>query len=503
MEMSAPATLGWFVIAPLAASIAAFLFGRRREMNLAIVALTAGVLAWVTGPAVTDLLRFGPLSYRLGAWGAPLGIELRLDGLSVVFLLTTLVVILAGSVHADGMAEREVDHAGPSAGGSEELARRRSFLPLWLLLWAGLDALFLSSDLFNLYVALELVGLCAVALVALAGGLSVLKAAMRYLFANAAASTVFLAGVALVYHQHQALDLATLSARVTDGTSDATALSLLSAGLAFKAALFPLHAWLPTAHASAVPPVSAVLSALVVKAPVYLLARLWLDVFWPVVDGPAFILLGALGAIGMVWGSSQAVRAERLKVLVAYSTVAQIGLLLAAFPIVARAGSGAWLGLVLLAAGHALAKAAMFLAAGGIAQVYGHDRLSEMTGFGARVPVCTYAFGLAGISLVGIPGTVGFLGKWLLATAGMAAAAAPWVATVTVSSLFTASYVWKVLAIAVRHVPAPAELAPLARRAAWPAFGLAVLTVVLGTMPGLVSTLAAVGLPGWVAGAGP
>ena len=98
--MSAPATLGWYVLAPLMGSIAAFLFGRRRATSIAIVVLTAMALAWATTTAVAALLRFGSLRYRVGAWGAPLGIELRLDGLSIVFLVTTLIVVLAASVTA-------------------------------------------------------------------------------------------------------------------------------------------------------------------------------------------------------------------------------------------------------------------------------------------------------------------------------------------------------------------------------------------------------------------
>jgi formate hydrogenlyase subunit 3/multisubunit Na+/H+ antiporter MnhD subunit len=319
---------------------------------------------------------------------------------------------------------------------------------------------------------------------------------MRYFFANAAASMVFLTGVALVYHGHGTLDLGLLRGLVGEGATPTTALALMSAGLALKAAIFPLHAWLPTAHAAAPAPVSAMLSALVVKAPIYLLLRLWLDVFRPVTGDPAFALLGTLGALGMIWGSSQAIRSERLKVLVAYSTVAQVGLLLVATPIVASVGSeGAWMGIVFLAVGHALAKAAMFLAVGGIALAHGHDRLHEMAGFGARQPLSTYAFGVAGMSLVGIPGTAGFLGKWLLATAGMGESSAPWVAVVALSSLFTATYVWRVLAVAIRTAPAPPDGLRVPRRLAWSALALALLTILVGVAPGPLAAIAASGLP--------
>lgn len=501
MGMHGPPELGWLVVVPIFAAVAAFIVRGRGGPLAVLFVLVAAATVRAAARSTADLLSFGPLAYRLGEWGAPVGIELRLDGLSAAFLLTTLAVVLAATVQADAVLRSSADPAASLSPRAVEGPQARSFWPLWLLLWAGLNALFLSADLFNIYVALELVGLSGVALVATAGGLPALRAAMRYFFANIAASLVFLTGVALVYHTVGTVDLALLRARVTPGPTLSTALALMSAGLALKAALFPLHAWLPTAHATAPAPVSALLSALVVKAPVYLLLRLWLDTFQPLASDSAITFLGTLGAVGMVWGSSQAIRSERLKVLVAYSTVAQIGLLLAAFPIVAHAQ--AWAGIVFLAVGHALAKAAMFLAAGGIVLAHGHDRLSEMTGFGARQPICTYAFGIAGMSLVGIPGTAGFLGKWLLSTAGLSGGADPWVVLVALSALLTAAYVWRVLAIAIRTAPAPPAESPVARRAAWSAFMLALLTILVGVAPGLLAEIASTGFPSGPGGALP
>ncbi|MDH3207468.1 MAG: proton-conducting transporter membrane subunit [Gemmatimonadota bacterium] len=491
--MLGPPELGWLVVAPVFGAVLAFLL---RGRSWPLVVLFGSVTAATVGglvPSIADLLRFGPLHYRVSGWGAPLGIELALDGLSAAFLLTTLVVVATATVYALGSLRPAANAPATPSAPISEGPQAGTFWPLWLLLWAGLNALFLSADLFNIYVALELVGLAGVALVATAGGLSALRAAIRYFFANGAASMVFLTGVALVYHAHGTLDLALLATRVAPGPTLSTALALMSAGLMLKAALFPLHPWLPTAHAVAPAPVSALLSALVVKAPVYLLLRLWLDSFRPLAGDPAFTLLGTLGALGMIWGSSQAIRSERLKTLVAYSTVAQVGLLLAAFPIVASAGT--WIGIVFLAVGHALAKAAMFLASGGIAAAYGHDRIREMTGFGVRQPLCMYAFGIAGMSLVGIPGTAGFVGKWLLTTAGLSGPAAPWVAVVALSTLFTAGYVWRVLAVAVRSAPTPSGDLAVARLQSWPALLLALLTILLGVAPNLLGEIASVGIP--------
>ena len=498
MIATSPDWLGWLIGAPLAGSVVAFLWsGRRRPVALALG--TVGLVA--TGAviqAVYTVLHHGPTRLEVGGWGAPVGIELALDGLSAAFLTVTLIVVVAASVHAQALlGPSDPDGSGAPRARHPPGPQARTFWPLWLLLWAGLNALFLSGDLFNVYVTLELIGMSGVALVATSGGLPSLRAALRYFFANVTASMVFLGGVVLVYHRYQTLDLALLRATVGPDAVTGTALAFITAGLALKAALFPLHAWLPTAHSAAPAPVSAALSALVVKAPVYVLLRIWLDAFQPAIPDILPVLVGTLGAVGMVWGSSQAFRAERLKTLVAYSTVAQIGLLFAAFPIVWADGSStAWRGFVFIALAHALAKSAMFLSAGAIAHAHGHDRLREMSGFGMRHPLSTYAFGLAGMSLVGVPGTAGFMGKWLLATSGAAAGQAPWVVVVAVSTLFTASYIWRVLAVAIRTAPAPPTARALPARVEWVALALAAFTLILGIAPGTLFTLIGVGMPG-------
>ena len=134
-------------------------------------------------------------------------------------------------------------------------------------------------------------------------------------------------------------------------------------------------------------------------------------------------LLAALGAAAILFGSVLALRQARLKLLIAYSTVAQIGYLFLMFPLVAgaatpRLGAVAWTGGVLQPISHAFAKAAMFMAAGLIAEALGHDRIAELGGVGRALPMSVFAFGLAGLSLMGLPPSGGFVAKWLLLTAG-------------------------------------------------------------------------------------
>ena len=214
-----------------------------------------------------------------------------------------------------------------------------------------------------------------------------------------------------------------------------------------KAALFPLHFWLPPAHANAPAPVSALLSALVVKGAFYILLRLWFEAF-PALMTPAVAqAFGVLGAAAILWGSVNALFQPRLKLLIAYSTVAQLGYLFLLFPLAAARDGGflAWSGGLIFLGAHACAKTAMFLTAGNILHAAGHDRIKDLDGITHVLPVSAFAFGLAGMSLMGLPPSSGFAGKWLLLSASLAQGQWWWVAVMLVGSLLAAAYVMRVL----------------------------------------------------------
>lgn len=453
-----PGALPCCVALPLAGAVLAFLLPRR----VVAVGLCAA-LATAAGSAlvVANVAAGGPLRYAIGGWGAPLGIELAADGLSALMLAATAAVGLAVSVHA-----RDYLLAAPAAP--------KAFWPLWLFLWSALNALFLSADLFNVYVTLELMGLSAVALVALAGGAAALAAAMRYLLVSLLGSLGWLLGVSLLYHATGTLDLELMTARAPHGLALAVPLGAMTAGLLLKTGLFPFHAWLPPAHGSAPAPVSALLSALVIKASFYLLLRLWFAVA-PAGDGLS-LLLGVLGAAAVLWGSVQALRQRRLKLLVAYSTVAQLGYLFLAFPLGTEL---AWRGAVYLALSHALAKGAMFLAAGCVTSRDGDDDIGRLDRVAQGMPLTLAAFALAGISLAGLPPSGGFVGKWLLLQAAFEQGQYQWAVVLLAGGLLTAAYVFRVVGYAFMQSPgATVRGAPATMQ--WAALLLAFGAVALG-----------------------
>jgi formate hydrogenlyase subunit 3/multisubunit Na+/H+ antiporter MnhD subunit len=458
----------WLVILPLAGSLATLLLPR---FATAVAVGTGLATSLVAGALLYGVASEGALHYEVGGWTAGLGIALRADGLSALMLMMIALVVLATSVYS-------------CAYFSEPVTRAR-FWPLWLLLWTSLNALLLSGDLFNLYVTLELLGLSAVALATLAGNRAAVEAALRYLLVGLLGSMLFLAGVSLIYAGYGTLDMAQLARTVVAGPVAWSALALMTAGLLLKTALFPLHFWLPPAHASAPAPVSAVLSALVVKAAFYLVLRLWLDVFADVVTPAAATLLGALGAGAVLWGSWHALQAERLKVLAAYSTVAQLGYLFLFFPLLQALPPGpardlATGGLVILALTHGFAKAGLFLAIGIIQQRSGHDTIAELGGMAQRLPATTFAIALAGVALIGLPPSGAFLGKWQLLAGAVATGQWVWLVVTAIGSLLAAAYIFRVLGHAFGHRLYPNQPITVAIEE-WPALLLtAMAALVLG-----------------------
>jgi formate hydrogenlyase subunit 3/multisubunit Na+/H+ antiporter MnhD subunit len=462
------------ILVPAAGVLLSFLLGGRQAERIAF-ALMAAQFAAVIAIAALVWRSGQPLAYVLGGFVPPLGIALRADGFSAVMLVTASLIMLAAALYARR-----------TFATSEGVAEQRGPLVFWTLMQAILAALsliFLGGDLFNLYVALELLTFAAVPLVSLDGRPETLAAALRYLMFALFGALFYLLGAALLYGAYGTLDIALLSERVRPEPALWLAAGLMTAGLLAKTALFPLHLWLPPAHANAPAAASAVLSGLVVKGSFFLVARLWLNVMAGLPNAAPAAILAVLGSAAILMGSVLALRQERLKLLIAYSTVAQIGYLFLMFPLV----SGPWAadafgGGVMQALSHAFAKAAMFLAAGLVAESLGHDRIESLGGAGRAMPVTFLALGLGGLSLMGLPPSGGFAAKWLLMKASIEGGQAWWTVVMFGGGLLAGGYLYRVLKPALSGKPPQLKSAPRRSRECV-ALALALAAVMLAFAP--------------------
>ena len=491
------ATAGGFllvlaIVLPVTGALFALLLGGRHGERVAFAVMPFG-LAVAVAIAATVSSSGHALRYAVGNWEPPLGVALRADGLSAAMTVTTALLIPAIGLFARAQFRSP---AGPQARAPTV------FWTLLLVVWSALNTVFLGADLFNLFVALELLTFAAVPLVCLDGRAETMAAALRYLLFALLGSVLYLLGTVLLYGAYGTLDVVLLAARIRPEPAAWVALSLMTAGLLAKGALYPLHLWLPPAHAGAPAPASAVLSGLVVKAPFFLVVRLWFDAMPGLVDQAAAQALGILAAAAIIFGSVLALRQVRLKLLIAYSTVAQIGYLFLMFPLSGGAeighpwGNSAWTGGVLQAISHAFAKAAMFMAAGLVYEALGHDRIAGLAGIGRALPITVFAFGLGGMSLMGLPPSGGFIAKAMLLTAAVAEGQWWWAVVVLVGGVLAGGYVFLVLARALADPREPLTLrASISRTRQAVVLAVALVAVLLGFVPLRPSQLLLIGRP--------
>lgn len=452
------------LLLPVVGVCTAFFAGGRLCRPIALAFLVGGL---IVAALVLDSVwsRQSALVYASGHWMPPVGIVLRADGLSAVMLAMVALTAMLVALAAPGR---------PGSAGEPDHELPPGFWLLLLGVCSALNAVCLGADFFNLYVALELVAFAGVPLVCLKSSPETLNAALRYLIFALCGSAIYLLGAVILYGDHATLDIGLLAEQVRPGIALSVALSAITIGLAAKTALFPLHFWLPPAHAGALPAASALLSALVVKGSFFLIVRVWFDFVPWLLDSGGGRLLGLLGALAIVWGGVMALRQDRLKLLIAYSTVSQIGYLFLIFPVGATTGAlGAGM---LQAVSHAMAKAAMFLAAGILAEIAGTDKLTNLRGAGRAVPLTTFALGLAALSLVGVPPTGGFAAKWGLLAAAISSGQWLWALPILAGGLLAGGYMFRaVMPVLSPGDGSPAASVPLGRQ-------LAVLALAAGAL---------------------
>lgn len=394
----------------------------------------------------------GAMSYALSGWPAPYGIELVVDAFSALLLL----IVTGASTVALLVARQGLAHEVPAE-------RQHLLYTAWLLALAGLSGIVVAGDAFNIFVFLEISSLATYILIAGGPRRQALSAVFKYLVIGTIGATFYLIGVGLIYMMTGTLNLADMETRLRD-VSDLrpvlAAAGFITVGLALKAAVFPLHTWLPNAYTFAPNAVTVFIAACATKVSLYVLLRFDFAVFQGNLPGHVVQFAGfvvPLGILAVLVASAVATRENNLKRLLAYSSIAQVGYILTGAGLASATGLTA---AIVHMFNHALAKGALFVAVACLAMRVGAVTLDGLAGAGRRQPYTMAAFIVAGLSLIGMPGTAGFIGKWYLVSAALELG--PWgvllILPVLLGSLLAVIYIWRVIEAAYFR-PAPAGTA--------------------------------------------
>jgi multicomponent Na+:H+ antiporter subunit D len=413
------------VILPLLAAALSVLVGRYRQVQrvAGLSTLTAHVAMAVTIAIRVD--REGTAVVQAGDWPAPIGITLVADRFSAIMLVTASTVLLAVLVYAIGQPGAERNHVG--------------FQSVYLILAAGVSAAFLAGDLFNLFVAIEMMLTASYVLITLGGRLDQVRTGMTYVVISIVASVLFLLALALTYASTGTVNLADLADRIIalpDGTRAALA-TLLLVVFGIKAALVPLYFWLPDSYPTAPTAVTAIFAGLLTKVGVYAIIRTQTLLFAENTRPAALIVVVA--SLTMVIGVLGAVAQNDIKRILSFHIISQIGYMVLGLGLFTLAGLAA---AVLYIIHHIVVKTTLFLVGGLIEQTNGTSRLSSLGGLVRTSPVIAGLFLVAALSLAGIPPFSGFPAKFAVydATARseqwVALAAATVVGLLTLFSMF-------------------------------------------------------------------
>lgn len=471
------------VIPLIAAPLCALLMNRHIAWSIAFLA--AGAAFIISTLLLAAVLDGSVISYHMGGWAPPWGIEYRIDAANAFVLF---IVSLVGALvlpYARRNIEREFD-----------ASTHAYFYTCYLLCLTGLLGVAATGDAFNVFVFLEISSLSTYALVAFGAQRDrrALTAAYNYLIMGTIGATFFVIGLGFLYMVTGTLNMADLAVRLAEvGDTNVTrvAFVFILVGMGLKLAMFPLHLWLPNAYSYAPSAVTAFLAATATKVALYVLLRFMFSVFQfdHAVQGLTFeYVVMPLAMVAMFAASIAAIFQEDIKRLLAYSSIAQVGYILLGVALLTETGLTA--GIIHLF-NHAVTKGALFMAVGCFVYQVGSSRLGDLKGIGKTMPWTMAAFTAGGLSLIGVPLTVGFISKWYLIQASLETGSLLIAGLIVASSLIAVVYVWRIVEVAYL-VPAPegreAKEAPLSM--ILPTYALVAASIYFGINSNLTSSAA-------------
>ena len=460
------------VIPLLAAPLCAIL--RHGSISWAISVIANWLAFAVSIGLLFRVLDEGVISYAMGGWAPPIGIEYRVDLINVFVLLVV-----------SGVGAVIIPFARKGTAARFDSTNQAWFYTMYLLSLTGLLGVTITGDAFNIFVFLEISSLASYVMIAMGRDKRSLTAAYQYLIMGTVGATFIVIGVGLLWAMTGTLNLYDLAQRIPDIENTRpvlAALAFLTVGISLKLALFPLHLWLPNAYAYAPSVASAFLAGTATKVGIYLLLRFFFTVF----GGEGFFLTTPLPEVFLVLSvvaifaaSTVAVFQVNLKRMFAYSSVAQIGFITLGISYATETGLTAALVHLM---NHAIMKAGIFMLLGCVIFRLASMRIDDLAGIGRKMPFTTAGIVILGLGLLGVPGTSGFISKWWLVLAALENGQWWLVALIVIASLITMLYVGRFVEAAYFREPSEKAMnvreAPLSMLI--PSYVLVVATVYFG-----------------------
>ena len=408
----------------------------RSEYSQPLSVIGSGIAAVFSLIGFLNYLNEGSLRYFFGGWEPPIGIEFVYDGLSAFFVLVINTVAFLVLIHSRKISKMEFP------------GKEMPYYSLAMLMLLGFNGMILTGDLFNLYVFLEISSLSSYALISI-GDRQAPFAAFRYLIIGTVGGTLYLLGVGFLYTVTGTLNIIDMSAmlpQLFDNSAVFAALILMIVGIGVKAALFPMHGWLPDSYTYASSTSTALIAPIGTKVGAYILFRIVLWLFGiELTDAvaPISYIVGVLACLGILYGSIMAIAQTEMKRMLAYSSVSQIGYIIMGLSLANPLG---FAGALLHVLNHAVMKACLFMVSGNLRLKEGHSDISRFDdSYRKKYPWTMASFSIAAISMVGLPPLAGFFSKWYLALGTIDNENWLFLAVILISSLLNAVYFFRIL----------------------------------------------------------
>jgi multicomponent Na+:H+ antiporter subunit D len=423
------------VVAPLVTSFFIFFSGwwhKKIAYPLAVAAMSVCLFSSVA--ILNSVIGSGTMSYWLGGWRPPWGIEYRIDHLNAVMLVLVSALSLLAAVHAPKSVERELP------------GKTTLFWCLFILMITGLLGICITGDLFNLFVLLEVTSLSGYALIAM-GERKAVYASFRYVIIGTTGASFYLLGVAYLYIATGSLNMADLSKLLPQLYHTKTVLvgfAFIMIGISIKMALFPLHGWLPDAYTYAPSAVSATVAPMVTKVMVYVIIRVMFTVFkadYLISIHRVTDVMIWIGTLAIFFGAVMALHQSDFKRMLSYVIIVEIGYIIGGIGV---ANATALKGAIFHIVNDAMMMACLFLVSGLVMYKTRGHHIDDFKGIFSTMPITAIIFTVGALAVIGVPPTCGFFSKWYLLLGGINAGQWAFVAALLVSTLVNVALFFRI-----------------------------------------------------------